>query len=133
MQSLSLEHQVRGSAERQLIARLLRLLRSHRGTQMAVRAVAIVEQLGMTGRDPERDVQAVIKFLVEERHVPIGTLPRPPYGYFWITTEAERRFVRGHLVRRAHSILVHARAYDSDSIVGPLVGQIELDFPEVKR
>jgi hypothetical protein len=80
-----------------------------------------------------RLIQAIVKFLVEERHLPIGTAPSKPYGYFWIETMDERRTVRNHFVRRALSNLQHARAYDSDSIVAPLVGQIEMKFPEVKR
>jgi hypothetical protein len=128
---LPLEYQVRGSAERQVIARVLRLLRRHIGAGQAIRAAAVVEELGLTGGDPARDVQTIVKFLVEERYLPIGTLPRPPYGYFWIETNDERRAVRDHLVRRAISILIHARAFDTDSIVAPLLGQLELEFPEV--
>jgi hypothetical protein len=130
---LLLEQHVRGSADRKRIAGVLRIIRVHRGATNAIRAAAIVVELSLTGGDPQRDVQQIVKFLVEERHAPIGTSPRAPFGYFWLTSDTERRAVRDHFVRRAKSILEHARAYDSDSIVAPLIGQLELQFPEASR
>jgi len=124
-----MEFQVRGTEERKQAIAILTIVRARRGRDAAVSMHRIAEETGIN----TRLIQAIVKFLVEERHLPIGTAASKPFGYFWIQTLEERRVVRNHFVRRALSNLQHARAYDSDSIVAPLVGQIEIDFPEVKR
>lgn len=128
-QQLPLEWQVRGSNDRVRINQVLAIIRPHRGRDAAISMHSICASTGIS----TRVVQAIVKFLVEERHLPIGTAVSKPYGYFWIETMEERRSVRNHFVRRALSNLDHAKAYDSDSIVAPIVGQIEMNFPEVKR
>ena len=119
---------LRGSEERRRVVAVLAAIKPCRGREAAISMHEIAARTGLH----TRDIQAIVKFLVEERHVPIGTATTKPFGYFWITTMDERRSVRDHFIRRALSNLEHARAYDKDSIVGPLVGQIKFDFPEVK-
>lgn len=123
------DYGVRGSETRQKIRRILEIVHAHRGRAAAVSMHAIAAETGID----TRSIQAIVKFLVEERHLPIGTATAPPYGYYQIVNLAERREVRNQFVRRALSNLQHAKAYDCDSIVGPLMEQLEMDFPEVKQ
>ena len=74
-----------------------------------------------------RDVQAIVKFLVEERQQPIGTATSKPFGYYMIESQDELRENYQHFVRRGVSNLKHARAYNQASIVGPIVGQLEIE------
>jgi hypothetical protein len=126
---LPIEYATRGTEERRKVNLVLGQIKPCRGRDAAISMHTIAAETGVN----TRLVQSIVKFLVEERHVPIGTATAPPFGYFWITSNEERRAVRNHFVRRALSNLAHAKAYDSDSIVAPLIGQIEIDFPEVKR
>lgn len=105
---------------------VLHVVRQHPGREHAVSMHEIERQTGI----PARQVQTLVKLLVEERHLPIGTATRRPWGYYWIVTDSERREVRNHLMRRALSTLKHARALDADEVVAPLVGQLELAVEE---
>jgi hypothetical protein len=129
LNTASPELKIRGSEERAMVAKVLALIQPRRGREAAISMHEISTITGIG----TRVIQAIVKFLVEERHWPIGTAVSRPYGYFRIANNEERRAVRNHFVRRALSNLEHARAYDSDAIVAPLVGQIAIDFPEVKR
>jgi hypothetical protein len=129
IEQLPIEFSVRGSEERLAVLRVLQLIRPRRGREAALSMHAIAEETGFK----TRLIQAIVKFLVEERHWPIGSAMSAPFGYFWIATNDERRVVRNHFVRRALSNMRHASAFDTDSIVAPLVGQIEINFPEVKQ
>jgi hypothetical protein len=60
--------------------------------------------------------------------VPIGTGTRPPFGYYLITSDEERREVRDSLVRRAVSVFRRARAYDRSGWVARMLGQLEMDW-----
>ena len=104
-------------------AKVLRIVRQHVGRENAVSMHAIEQQTEI----PTRDVQAIVKFLVEERGIAIGTATQRPYGYYLIRSEAELRDNYRHFVRRGVSNLKHARAYNKDSIVGPIVGQLEIE------
>ena len=129
IEQLPIAFQVRGSTERRAVLAVLAQVRPRRGRYAAFSMHLIAGNTGLQ----TRLIQSIVKFLVEERHLPIGTGTSKPFGYFWIVSNDERRAVRDHFVRRALSNLEHARAYDTDSIVGPLVGQIEINFPEVRR
>lgn len=109
--------------------RVRRIIEGRRGRNAAISMEEIYLRTGIGDRRG-RLIQEIVKRLVEDEHLPIGTSARPPYGYFWIVTEAERRECRNHFMRRAISILEHAKAYDSDSIVGPLVGQLRIELGE---
>jgi hypothetical protein len=117
---------IRDSAARRKVVAVLSRIRRCKGRAAAVSMHTIAEE---TGIEP-RDIQAFVKFLVEERHVPIGTGTAKPFGYFWITSDAERRAVRNQFMRRGLSNLTHARAYDNQRLVGPIVGQLELAIKE---
>lgn len=77
-----------------------------------------------------RDIQAIVKYLVEEKARPIGTAAAAPYGYYIIESDAELRENYQHFVRRGVSNLKHARAYKSAAVIGPIVGQLELEIDE---
>lgn len=126
---IPLEFAVRGSEARRQVNSVLAMIRPCRGRHAALSMHTIAANTGVK----PRVIQAIVKFLVEERLLPIGTAVARPFGYFWIVNNDERRAVRDHFVRRALSNLDHARAFDSDSIVAELVGQLAMKFPEVKR
>lgn len=113
-------------ADRAKAAKVLLILRSHQGRENAVSMHAIAAELGISSRD----VQALVKFLVEERSWPIGTATSRPFGYYVIRNERELEENYQHFIRRGVSNLKHARAYRNSSVVGPIVGQLEI---EVKR
>jgi hypothetical protein len=108
--------------DRTKVFAVFKLIRERRGRERAISMHVISGLTEIT----TREIQAIVKYLVEERHRPIGSSMGRPFGYFWITSEQERRSVRNHFVRRALSTLQHAKAYDADAIVAPIVGQLEL-------
>lgn len=108
------------SARRQVF----RLIAACKGRERAVSMHEIAARVEISSRD----VQSIVKHLVEDKRLPIGSSVTKPFGYYWIVTEAERRACRNHFIRRALSNLAHAKAYDSDAIVGPLVGQLEIEL-----
>ena len=113
-------------AERRQVAVVLAAIRPRRGRAAAISMDEIERQTGVQ----KRSVQAIVKFLVEERQVAIGTATTRPFGYFILTSDAERRACRDHFIRRALSTLEHAKAFDQDGIVAPLVGQAKLALEE---
>lgn len=113
---------IRNSEARRKAVAVLTRIRRAKGRAAAVSMHAIAEETEIA----PRDIQAIVKALVEERHLPIGTLWKKPYGYFWIATKEELREVRNQFIRRGASTLAHARAYDNEQLVGPIVGQLEL-------
>ncbi len=109
-------------SDRSKIARVLAIIRRHVGRPAAISMHAIAAQVGIS----TRDVQDIVKLLVEERSWPIGSGTKP-YGYYLIRSEDELRQNYQHFVRRGVSNLRHARAYKKASIVGPIVGQLEME------
>jgi hypothetical protein len=114
----------RGSDDRQKARTIARIVREHRGRANAID----MHEISRLTSIPTREVQTLVKILVEQHSQPIGTSTRRPFGYFWIATNDERREVRDHFVRRALSNLEHARAFDRDGIAAKYLGQLELDF-----
>ena len=108
--------------ERRQVAAVLAVIRQRRGRAQAISMREIAARTGVN----ERTVQAIVKFLVEERQIAIGTAVARPFGYYILATDAERRACRNHFLRRALSTLQHAKAFDQEGIVAPLVGQAEL-------
>jgi len=119
----------RHNEARRRVNTIVSRLRPLKGRAAAISMHAIAAETEIS----TRDIQAIVKYLVEERHFPIGTAMSEPRGYFWIASEAERRAVRNHFIRRGRSVLEHARAYDSEDIVGPLLGQLDLVFKEEEQ
>lgn len=117
---------IRDSAARRRAVAVLAAIRKCKGRAAAVSMRTIAEQTEIR----ERDIQAIVKALVEERHFPIGTSTKKPFGYFWIVTDEERRTVRNQFIRRGASTLAHARAFDNEQLVAPIVGQLELALQE---
>lgn len=74
-----------------------------------------------------RDVQAIVKYLVEECAEPIGTAVSHPFGYYRIVREAELEANYRHFIRRGLSNIKHARAYRSSSMLAPIIGQLEIE------
>jgi hypothetical protein len=120
-----------GSDARFKASRVIAIIRRRKGHEHAIAAEAIVAQL----QDErllvdERLVQKIVKWAVEKRGLPIGSLTWKPFGYFWIVSLEERREVRNALLRRVLSTLGHAQRYDDDAIVAPLAGQLRMFVEE---
>lgn len=113
---------IRDSAARRKAVAILSRIRKCKGRAAALSMHVIAKDTLVSARD----IQAIVKALVEEKHLPIGTAFSKPFGYFWIVTDDERRAVRNSLIRRGVSTLEHAHHYDDDQLVGPIVGQLEL-------
>lgn len=116
----------KGSEDRRRARVVLAIVREHRGRASAIDMHAIAARTGIT----TREIQSIVKTLVEEHHLPIGTATSRPFGYFWIATNEERKEVRDHFVRRALSNLQHAKAFDDQKLVAEFIGQMEIKFGE---
>lgn len=109
------------------IEKVLAIIQQHHGSADPIRGIEVAVKAELTGRDPEREVQAIVKFLLEERSVPIGSKTSPPYGYYVIEDEKELRRNIEQLKRRALSTLRHMHALERASVAGPIVGQAEIE------
>lgn len=125
-EQLSFDLTTKHSRDRVAIAVVLEQIRRHAGREnpITMHTIAAVAHVSA------RDVQAIVKFLVEERSYPIGTATSRPFGYYMIRTPDELRRNYAHFVRRGVSNLKHANAFKKGSIVGPIVGQLELEIDE---
>jgi hypothetical protein len=112
--------------DRVRVLKVLRIIRQHLGRENAIspRVVAIETEIDY------RDVQAIVKYLVEYCSKPIGSTSGQPPGYYMIRNEDELAANYRHFLRRGISCLRHARAFNKASIVGPIVGQLELELNE---
>jgi transcription initiation factor IIE alpha subunit len=105
---------------------ILRVLAGRKGKHHAV----TVEEIAKETRIEARRVRQVVKHLVEEHQVPIGTSTKSPFGYYILEGDEERREVAKGLVRRALSILRRARAFDKSGWVRRMLGQMEFEMQE---
>lgn len=103
---------------------ILSILLGHTGSANAIKSRELASRTGIE----ERKVRDVIKHLIEDKHVPIGSSTVKPYGYYIIIDNDERNHVSANLYARAISILRRARAYDQkrSKWVSDLIGQLEL-------
>jgi hypothetical protein len=115
--------------DRAVIDRVLSLIRLHVGSSDPISLERIAELTGIS----TRSIQSIVKFVVEEEAEPIGTNTKEPFGYYVIESDVELRKNYGHFLRRGLSNLKHARAYNKQSIVGPIVGQLELEATDTER
>lgn len=111
------------SHEEQLIAGIIAEARGR------ARAVQVKELARRTGID-ERRVREIVKQLIEDHCLPIGSTSGLPGGYYMITDARELRQVRRSLVHRAVSILNRARTYDKAGWVKEMAGQLALKLEE---
>lgn len=110
-------------SDRQKAARVLAMVRRNVGRANAVTMHAIAAEVGIS----PRDVQAIVKFLVEERGCAIGTGTSAPFGYYLIRDLSELTENYRHFIRRGLSNIKHARAYYKASILGEIVGQLTIE------
>jgi hypothetical protein len=118
--------QFASSADRDVIVRVWDVIRRHSGSEDPISIGDVARLADVT----ERNVQAAVKLLVEDLGKPIGSNWRAPYGYYVITNEDELRQNFQRFLRRGVSNLKHARAYNSASVVGQVVGQLEIEIEE---
>ncbi len=123
-EQLAFDITTKGSKDRRRIARVLAIIGRHVGRENAISMHAIAGETGIT----TRDIQAIVKFLVEERGKAIGTATARPFGYYMIRSLHELEDNFRHFVRRGVSNLKHARAFNKASAIGPIVGQLEMEI-----
>lgn len=126
MKSEQLQLDLASTRDREVIVRVWSVIQQHIGSDHPI----AIEEAARRAETSERNVQAAVKILVEELGRPIGSNWREPYGYYVITNEAELRENFQRFLRRGVSNLKHARAFNSASIVGQVVGQLELEVEE---
>lgn len=102
--------------------RIAKIIYRHQGRTNPVKSVVIAYRTGMD----ERKVRELVKGLVEDHRLPIGSTSSKPAGYYIITDPGELRQVRRSLIRRAISILNRAKAYDRAGWVAEMAGQLAL-------
>lgn len=116
-------------ADAALIRKVFRVISDHAGRENAIALHRVARAVDAS----PRDVQEAVKVLVEGQAQPIGTAWSKPFGYYLIVSEAELVKNFRQFMRRGISNLKHARAYNKASVVGPIVGQLEMEIQEDQR
>jgi hypothetical protein len=109
--------------DRAKVERVLAVIAEHRGKANPIRGRVVAERTEVS----ERDVQEIVKYLGEECSVPIGSKTSAPWGYYIVVDEAELRANYEQLKRRAASTWKHAKSFLTPSVVGPIVGQAQIE------
>lgn len=86
----------------------MRVLLAHKGRENAIAVPKAAEAAGLA----MRHAQDVVKALIEEHGVPVGSSYEKPAGWYLVATDAEREENRTALRSRALSILRRAKAFD---------------------
>ena len=102
------------------------IISNAQGRSQAVQVKEIARRSGID----DRRVREIVKQLVEDHYLPIGSTSGLPGGYYMITDAKELRQVRRSLVRRAVSILNRARVYDKAGWVKEMAGQLAIKLEE---
>lgn len=84
------------------LPRLQDLLAQRRGMTNAITARDLTVILGLREQDG-RSIREAVNALIDAG-CPIGSTTREPYGYFWITTEAELELCLRNYRARAHEL-----------------------------
>jgi len=77
-----------------------RMLRQHVGQENAATRESLVAAFDI----PDRECRRVIEEIVIAGRLPIGGLPRPPFGYFVLSTKEEYEQVKADLLARIKMI-----------------------------
>lgn len=123
-EQLAFDITTKGSKDRRRIARVLAIVSRCVGRENSITMHEITAQTAI----PTRDVQAIVKFLVEERGFAIGTATSRPFGYYMIRSVRELEDNYRHFIRRGVSNLKHARAFSKASTVEDIVGQVKIEI-----
>lgn len=105
---------------------IARIISNAQGRSQAVQVKELVRRTGID----ERRVREIVKQLIEDHCLPIGSTSGLPGGYYMIADAKELRQVRRSLVRRAVSILNRARVYDKAGWVKEMAGQLAIRLEE---
>lgn len=103
-------------------ARVLAALKLRRGRERAIVSRELAAEAGVD----QRRLRTILRHLVLDHLVPIGSATGEPAGYYVITSEDERQRVRDGLFGRALRVLQRARAFDRAGIADRLVGQLRM-------
>jgi hypothetical protein len=107
--------------------KLLRIIAVHRGAANAVRAEAILGELGLyCDGNARRWVKATVEDLVTRLKVPIGGLRMKPYGYFLVVTQADMDLALQPLQNELLSLARRIRALTDERYLSKLNGQLML-------
>jgi hypothetical protein len=107
--------------------KLLRIIAAHRGAASAVRAEAILGELGLyCDGNARRWVKATVEDLVTRLRVPIGGLRMKPYGYFLVVTQADMDLALHPLQNELLSLARRIRALTDERYLSKLNGQMLL-------
>ncbi len=98
------------------------MLDGHRGRDRAIVSRELADAAGVDSRR----LRTILRHLVVQHLVPVGSATGEPAGYYLITCEDERRRVRDGLFCRGLRVLERARAFDRDGIADRLVGQLRM-------
>ena len=109
--------------ERSDVVQVLSIIRRHVGRDNPLPLSAIAAGTNID----TRGIQEIVKFLTEERSIPIGTAWSEPFGYYIIRADRELATNYHQFLRRGLSNIKHANAYRRPSIVGPIAGQLEIE------
>jgi len=77
-----------------------RMLREHVGQENSV----MREELALVFDETDRECRKAVEEIVVAGRLPIGGLPRPPFGYFVINTQKEYEMVRADLTSRIQGL-----------------------------
>ncbi|MDZ4042895.1 MAG: hypothetical protein U1D96_05295 [Eubacteriales bacterium] len=102
--------------------RIAKIIFKHRGRSNPVQVTVLSYKTGID----QRKVREIVKGLIEDHLLPIGSTSSKPAGYYVITDPRELRLVRRSLIRRAVSILNRAKAYDRGGWVSEMAGQLTM-------
>src|SRR3990172_4470840 len=95
------------------------IIKAHRGVQEAISRKELVRWVGLT----DRAVREIIHSLICDYSCPIGSQVKPPYGYFWISSQEELIQVRKTLRSYMISIAQRLRAVDQTAFAQGLARQ----------
>ena len=108
--------------------KVVTIIKAHRGVQEAISRKELVRWTGL----PDRTVREIIHSLICDYTCPIGSKVKPPYGYFWISTQAEFAQVRKTLRAYMISIAKRLRAVDQTALGQGLARQLEFAWAKEK-
>ena len=110
-----------GPALPEELQKLYALVKNRQGKAAAISAAELVSQTGI----PDRKMRDLVKALVEEHGIPIGSCPS---GFFIAETAEEIDTVCHTYLAWAFSLLKRAKAFKRNSRLDEILGQLKLEM-----
>jgi hypothetical protein len=102
--------------------RIMDALLLHKGVSQAIKMRDLEALTGLRSRR----IRITIQRLKTERGMPIGSISRPPYGYFMCVTDTDAESAYRELICRAVELLRDARALKNSRKLKEVLGQVSL-------